>query len=225
MDETLRSTGKVAVHSNFVETSGFIAPASADLLTWRGDIGIAPGATTLGVVARLDPVKAHGVLLQAVQPLMKERNSLQIVFVGDGPELWRLKQQCRDLGFADRVLFTGSLPRHPNPHFLLDIEILPSLSEGQPNALLEAMAAARPIIATLVGGVPDLLEHEATALLVPPNDQASLRAAIRRFLSDEQLRRRCASAARQVAMDRYSEGPVVGGISSWYSDLVPGNTE
>ena len=186
----------------------------------RAELGLAPGTPLIGIVSRLEARKGHHLLFAAMQLLGGRWPGLHCVVVGDGEERRALEAQARTLGLASRVTFLGT--RHDVPRWLasLDIFLLPSLLEGAPMVLLEAMAAGVPIIATQVGGVPDLLEHETTALLVPAGETAALAAAIHQLLSDPLLARQLGDRARQEFARRFDAAITADRTEAWYDRLV-----
>jgi glycosyltransferase involved in cell wall biosynthesis len=112
---------------------------------------------------------------------------LRLVLVGDGPERAELTRQAQALGIADAVVFAGHVT-NVNPYYAMaSLFVLPSHSEGSPNVLLEALAAGVPIVATEVGGVPEVITHEANGLLAPPSSPDRLAEAMDRALSASSL--------------------------------------
>ena len=150
--------------------------------------------------ARLHPQKGHAYLLAAAA-LVPDAT---FVLAGDGPLRVELERSARELGIADRCVLLGE--RHDVPALLAasDLFVLPSLYEGLPVSVLEAMAACRPIVATGVGGTDEAVMHERTGLLVPPRDPASLAAAIRRLRADPALAQRLAQAGRERVEHEFS---------------------
>jgi glycosyltransferase involved in cell wall biosynthesis len=134
-----------------------------------------------------------------------------LVVVGDGPEERPLMALARRLGIEDRVCFAGRVT--PEHTFRLlrasDVLVLNSTYEGLPHVVIEAMWAGVPVVATNVGGTPELIEHEATGLLVPPADDRALRHAIQQLLADSGRRRTMAARAREIARTRLTLGPMI----------------
>lgn len=142
--------------------------------------------------ARLHPQKGHAYLLAAAS----EVPAATFVLAGDGPLRAELEAQARDHGVADRCVFLGERADVPDLLAVADLVVLPSLFEGLPVSVLEAMAAERPVVATAIGGTDEAISGEVTGILVPPRDPAALAAAIRRLQADPALARRLASAGR-----------------------------
>ena len=151
-------------------------------------------ASTLVFVGRLTSQKGLRVALEA----LREVPSARLQLVGDGPERERLVRLARDLGLADRVVFAGALPRDRVLRRLAGARaaILPSLWENLPHAAVEALSVGTPVVATAVGGVPEVVHDDVNGLLVPPGDPHALAGAIARIVEDSALRARLAAAAQ-----------------------------
>ena len=162
------------------------------------------GQAHVGIVANLRPVKNLDLLIDASASLIGEHPGIRITVAGEGPERGRLENRIQALGLDRQVTLAGSV--NDIPSFLegLDVAVLCSESEGLPTAVIEYMAAARPIVATSVGGVAELIRHEVTGLLVPSGDWKALAAAIDRLLADRELASRIGRAARTEALDKYT---------------------
>ena len=159
--------------------------------------GVAP---VLLFVGRLAAIKGLLVLLDAVAALRPRYPDLQLVLVGDGPDRARLEARAAEPDLAGAVRFTGYRAQAEVADDLAacDVFVLPSFAEGVPVVLMEAMAARRPVVATRVAGVAELVEDGASGLLVPPGDPVALTAAIDRLLADASLRGRMGTAGRAV---------------------------
>jgi glycosyltransferase involved in cell wall biosynthesis len=164
------------------------------------------------VVARLDPQKGHRHLLAAAQ----EVPDAVFVFAGDGPERPTLEAMARDLGVRERVRFLGERSDVPDLLAACDVFVLPSLYEGLPISVLEAMAARRPVVATAIGGTDEAVAEGETGLLVPPADPPSLAAALRRLLADGELRARLGQAGRARVVVRFSSESMVRRVMDVY---------
>jgi len=155
-----------------------------------------PSPVTICCVGRLDEVKGQHLLVEAVGALAKEGHTTKVVLVGSGPEEHTLRKRASDLGIADAIEWTGYLPDPTDVLRRSDICVLTSYNEGFPNAVLEYLAAGRPVVATVVGGVPEMVRPEVTGLLVPPGDAHALAQALKRLMTDDEARRRMGWAGR-----------------------------
>lgn len=146
------------------------------------------------VGAVVDRHKGQRILLEAARQLRDELPAALFLFVGDGPDLSRLREESAAM---DNVEWMGNRD-DPGDHLsAMDVFAFPSRSEGLGSTLLDAMDLGVPVVAADVGGIPDIVEHGRTGLLVPPNDAAALASAIRRLHDDARLRARLATAARE----------------------------
>jgi glycosyltransferase involved in cell wall biosynthesis len=148
-------------------------------------------------VCSLRPQKELETALRALGSLAPRRPTLRFVVVGDGPERGRLERLAEELGVP--TVFLGQRPNDEVPDLVaaMDVLVLTSRFEGMPLAVLEWMAAGKAIVASRVGGIPSILEHEREALLVPPRDHVAFAQAISRLLDDPAERQRLGDAARR----------------------------
>jgi len=168
----------VSVIPNGVDVERF---AGAAPLTSE-ELGAPPGTRWLIAVGRLHRQKGHLVLLEAVAPLLRANAGWRLMIVGEGPLRSELESRISALGCGDQVLLPGFRDDVPRLLKTASLMVLPSLWEGQPNVVLEALAAHLPVIATDVEGVRELVQDGVNGLLVPPGDAAGLRAAIATLL-------------------------------------------
>jgi glycosyltransferase involved in cell wall biosynthesis len=173
-----------------------------------------------GCVGRLVELKNHAAAIRALARLAVALPSLRLVLIGSGPFHERLAGLARELGIADRVLQLGE--RNDTRELLpgLDAFLMPSLTEGHSIALLEAMAAGLPIVATRVGGNPEIVSHERTGLLVPASDDGALAAALNRLVCDTDLAARLGSAARDWAIGNTSVQSMVDAYDAVYAEAL-----
>jgi glycosyltransferase involved in cell wall biosynthesis len=185
----------------------------------RRELGAAPDERLVGTVAGLRREKRVELLLEAVARLRAAGARARAVVIGDGPEEPRLRERARELGLADAA-FLGR--RDDAAHLAggLDVAVLCSDREGCPLALLEYMATGRPIVATRVGGVPELASDGVEALLVPPGDAPALAAAIGRLLADDALAAALGVAAARRQAEEFDLDAVVRGLEDLYERLL-----
>jgi glycosyltransferase involved in cell wall biosynthesis len=175
-------------------------PPRAEL---RAELGL--DGDSLVFAGRLGPQKALVVLLEALAGLP----GVRLTVAGDGPERAALERRSRELGLDGRVSFLGSVPRERVLRLFraADAAVLPSAWENFPHTVVEALAVGCPVIATAVGGVPEVVRDGENGLLVPPGDPSALRDAIARFFAEDELRERLAAAA-PGSVEGYSEESV-----------------
>jgi glycosyltransferase involved in cell wall biosynthesis len=178
------------------------------------------GPRRVGMVGNLRPVKEPETLVRAAAQVCAQHPDVTFHIAGEGELQPGLERLVRKLGMEGRFLLPGA--RADVPAFLasLDVAVLCSRSEGMSNAVLEYMAAGRPIVATAVGGNVELLTDGVTGLLVPPSDATSLATAIDRLLGDRALAARLGDAARRRARQRYSREAMVQRFEDFYANLV-----
>jgi glycosyltransferase involved in cell wall biosynthesis len=145
---------------------------------------------------------------------------LRLVIVGQGPERDALEALATELGIGAVVRFAGLRPQVPSFHYLFDVSVLCSVSEGFPNSLVEAMAAERPIVATDVGGVRDAVRDGETGLLVPPGSPTQLAEAIESLLGDPSLRQAMGKAGSRIARERFHARVVIASLQDLYDRLL-----
>ncbi|MCS6852608.1 MAG: glycosyltransferase [Gemmataceae bacterium] len=174
----------------------------------------------VGIVANLRPVKDVANFIRAAAFLRDRYPAVVFEIAGDGEMRAELEQMAAALGMTDRIHFLGTVGDVPAFLRELDVAVLTSLSEGMSNALLEYMAAARPIVATAVGGNTELIEHERTGLLVPPGDAPALAAALARLLDDPPLAERLGRQARRHVEQHYGRGHATRRFEAFLVELV-----
>jgi glycosyltransferase involved in cell wall biosynthesis len=166
-------------------------------------------------VARLDPQKGHPHLLAAAAQVPDAVFAL----AGDGPERLALEKLADRLGIRDRVRFLRDRSDVPDLLAASDVFVLPSLYEGLPISVLEAMAAERPVVATAIGGTDEVVTDGESGLLVPPANANAIASALRRLLDDEGLRARLAAAGRAVVTTDFSADEMVRRVTELYGQL------
>jgi len=209
--------GKIVEIPNFLAENAFEVAEEAVLTRQRRAWGLPDGAFAVGIVARLSPVKNHALLFKAAARLDAR---FHLVLIGDGPCRAGLEELARQLGIESRVHFAGEVVSSRNLHQNFDVSVLCSSSEGFPNSLIEAMAAARPVVATQVGGVTDAVTHGVTGILVPVDDPAPLADALRTLEADSLKRARLGEAGREAARMKFRQEIVIEKLSALYETLA-----
>lgn len=189
------------------EESGFVWPASA---TGR----------VLGTAGRLAKVKGITYLVQALAALRQEMPDIRLDIAGSGPERVSIEMEVRNLGLENHVRFLGWCSDLQPIFAGWDIFVQPSLQEGFGLATLEAMAAGLPVVATEVGGLPEIVENGKTGWLVPPKDPAALADRLRALLLNPQERRAMGAAGRTRVLEHFSARQMVTRISDLYDSLL-----
>jgi glycosyltransferase involved in cell wall biosynthesis len=182
----------------------------------RTELGLPIDQVVVGTVARLDPVKRLDVLFQALGSLP----DVSSVIIGDGPERARLMALSDRIEPTGRIHFAGQQGDVRPWLAAMDVFALSSDWEGMSNALLEAMAAGLPIVATAVGGTPDVVVDGVTGLLVPPRDSSALAKAIATLVRDPDLRRRMGQAGRERVLQHFSVERMVERTQNLYEQLL-----
>jgi glycosyltransferase involved in cell wall biosynthesis len=168
-------------------------PSHRDL---RHELGFAPGRPVVGTVTVLRPEKALDIFIRSVPLVAQEFPTLKVLIVGGGPEETSLRALVDDLGLSETVMFTGFRSDIADVLAIFDVAVLSSDYEGTPLSVMEYMAAGRPIVATGVGGVRDLVTHGVHGLLVQPRDPKALAGALVRLLRDPAMRAQMGEAGR-----------------------------
>jgi glycosyltransferase involved in cell wall biosynthesis len=184
----------------------------------RRELGLAPGQPVIGTVGNLFPVKGHTYLLQAMAGLAPRHPDLVLLLVGRPLLRQQLEAEARALGVAGRVRFLGFRDDVQALLDAMDVFVLPSLSEGLSLSLLEAMAAGLPVVATAVGGNPELVREGETGYLVPPRDPAALASAIGRLLVDRASAQAFGAAGRRRVLEEFSAERMVERYEALYAE-------
>lgn len=187
---------------------------------FRAELSIPPAVPLVGIVARLVPIKAHEVFLAAAAALAGHVPESHFVVVGDGERRSALEALSERLGLENRVHFLGWRRDLDRIYADLDVVVLCSRNEGSPVSLIEAMAAARPVVATRVGGVPDLVEDGVAGCLVPPGDADAMATAVHALLADPERRRAMGAAGRKRVAPSFSAERLLADMDRLYTDLL-----
>lgn len=185
------------------------------------ELGIDPTVPTIGFLGRLWPQKRVHDLIWAADILRISGWRLNLVIVGQGPRRPYLERFARNLDMTEFVHFLGHRADAVRLLGALDVLVLPSSFEGMPNVLLEAMAASKPVIATRIPGVVEVVEDERTGLLVPPKRPYELARALARLLSDAGLAKSLGEAGRRRIQDHFGVDTMVARYAALYDELSP----
>ncbi|MFN8009004.1 MAG: glycosyltransferase family 4 protein [Terriglobia bacterium] len=186
VDELLRihvPAKKVSMISNGINLSRFAAEGS----NLRAEFKIGPFESVVGVVARMTPEKGLIHLIEAAKSVLQEMPGTRFLLVGDGPLRNELEKKVAQLEISSQVLFVGPRQDMPEVYRTLDFFVLPSLNEGLPMALLEAMASSRAVVVTGVGEIPQLIRPSQEGLLIPPGDSRAISTALTQLMHNRNL--------------------------------------
>jgi glycosyltransferase involved in cell wall biosynthesis len=193
--------------------------------TLREEYGMAPDSPIVGVVARLEPEKGHATLLEAWGAVIEAVPAAWLLVIGEGARRDALEAQARELGIQHRVVFTGRRDDVPAVTAALDVAVLPSYREALGLSILEAMALSRPVVASNVGGIPEMIEDGVTGLLVPPHDPGALAEAIVRLLQDHQLADMLGRAGHDLVHEQFCIERMMAAIEEIYATAAEGRQE
>jgi len=207
----------VTIHSG-VDFSGFKKTGSFKNRI-REELGIPNGEPVIGTVGRLVPIKGHEYMIRAFALLMNEYDNLWLILVGDGFLGHYLKTLCKELEIKEKVVFAGWRSNVPDFLSLFDIFVFPSLNEGMGRVLVEAMAAGKPIVASNVGGIPDMVKDGQNGLLVPVANVKALAKSIDFLLTNPEKRKEMGGKGRKMAT-QYGSDSMVQKIDQLYQDLL-----
>ncbi|MCB1069703.1 MAG: glycosyltransferase family 4 protein [Verrucomicrobia bacterium] len=200
---------RITIVHNGIQLDRYRRRPEPDIRAGREKLGIDPGALVIGTLTRLREEKGNRTLIAAMPAILARHPGAMLVIGGDGPERAALEQQVRELGIANRVLFAGFVKAGADLLTLFDLMAIPSLSEGLSYAGAEAMACGVPVVASDVGGLPELLDRGTCGVLVPPGDAGALAAAIADLLSDpariETLRAAGLKRAEAFSIETYAK--------------------
>ena len=185
-----------------------------------GELGLPAETPMVTIVARLVPIKAHEVFLRAARLVLETHPTSRFLVVGDGERRAALEVLTAELGLGAYVRFLGWRRDLERIYADSTVVALTSRNEGSPVSLIEAMAAGRPVVATRVGGVPDLVADGVTGRLVPPDDPAALADALAALLRDPERRRALGAAGRARVVPAFAAARLVEDVDALYTELL-----
>ncbi|MHB8773439.1 MAG: glycosyltransferase family 4 protein [Syntrophales bacterium] len=224
IEEGLRQDGFTAAGiiriPNFVDFSVFSPGEDGTKAAAKRSMGFGE-ADLVTFSGRFVPRKGIIFLLRAWRDVVAEKKDARLLLLGDGPLREEMTRAAREIGIADSVIFRGQVNAVAEYLRVTDLFVLPSLQEGMPNALLEAMACGLPVVATRIGGVVDIVADGENGILVEPGNPADMSAAILRLLRDPALTRRISAAARATVERSYSLDSIGKRYLALYRALIP----
>jgi glycosyltransferase involved in cell wall biosynthesis len=186
----------------------------------RKEFSLEQDDIVIGFIGRIVPAKGLEYLLNALPYLKEEFKSIKLLIVGEGSLVEELKARAKKNNIFDNILFTGRRRDIPDILASINIFVMPSIAEGLPNALLEAMAMGKPIVTTEVGGIPEIVKNGFNGLLVPPRDTLSLSKAIKELISNDRLAAKLGQAARDLVHDNLSIKAIAQKWQSLYLSIL-----
>lgn len=208
---------KVKVINNGVDIARFEVTSNNSPI--KNSLGLREDEKIIGTVGRLTEEKGHIYLFRAFERVNKELPNTRLLIVGDGPHLQDFKSQVTSLKLENKVIFTGTRNDIPEMLNIMDVFVLPSLNEGLPMALLEAMAAKSPVIATKVGAIPKVIENGKSGFLVEPGAVDALYQKITRILSNPEEARLLSNNAFEKINNEFSSRKMANQYMEIYNQL------
>lgn len=199
------SREKIEVIYNSISLERF-NPGTVERTTVRRELGIEGDNIAIGTAGSINQGKGVFDLLSAVHSLMEKYPNVRLIFVGDGPEKTRLEQEAQRLSMHDEVIFPGERQDMERMYAAMDIFVLPSTCrEAFGMVLIEAMAMGKPVIATTMGGIPEIVDDKVNGILVPPQDPDAISQAIARYIEDGAFSRKVALEGRTMVEQKFSD--------------------
>jgi len=193
---------------------------SYDILAKRRELGMSENVILIGNVARLVPEKGHLFCLESFKIVVDKFPNAKLFIIGDGILKPDIEAKINELNLNNNVIMLGYRRDVAEILASLDISLHTSIWEGTPVAIIEAMLMAKPIIASRVGGIPELIEDGSTGILVSPYDKEALAQAIMRLINDKAQASKMGEAARQSAQDKFNLELMIKNITKIYDSLV-----
>jgi glycosyltransferase involved in cell wall biosynthesis len=214
--------GVAAEKTTVIDNGVFHTPSPANVPPLSAELGL-DGKRLIGSVGRLSTEKGHRFLLEALPGVLARVPDCALVLAGDGPERSALASLARDLGIAEQVHFLGVRRDISNVLSSLEIFVLPSLAEGSPLALIEAMMAQKAIVASMVGSIPQMLQDKVSAMLVPPGDVSTLSSTITTLLEQGEVCKTLGRNAKCTSEERFSADRMAERYATVYRELLSGS--
>ncbi len=191
---------------------------NSDQIKKKKEFNIKTDEKIVGMISRLDPIKGSGYLIEAASEVVAKFPNIKFLVVGDGVLKEKLEQRVKELGIKEKFIFTGWREDVGQILPILDICVLPSLNEAFGRILLEAQAYGIPVVATKVGGIPEVVKDNETGILVPSKDISSLAGAITILLNDDLKRLKMAQAAKAWVGERFNQDKMIKKINNIYKE-------
>lgn len=223
-ESEIKSTGvnseKVVVINNCIDTRIYARINGFEKKRIKNDLGIPEKAFLIGSIGRLHTKKGFNVLLQSFKKIKESIPNSWLIIVGEGELRESLEEIAQDLEISEFTIFTGILNNIPEILGIIDVFVMSSHSEGMPLVILEAMASQLPVVATSVGGIPEVISNNQTGLLIPPNDPGSIVDRVIQIYNDNNLSKSLGKAGQERIKFSFDVIPITNQIENLYSDLL-----
>ncbi|MCK5512598.1 MAG: glycosyltransferase family 4 protein, partial [Thermodesulfovibrionia bacterium] len=185
----------------------------------RNELRVGQDTMLVGMIGRLEPVKGPEYFIEAIYFITEKFPEVRFLIAGDGALRNELEFRCKKLNIFDKLIFTGWREDVPEILSVLDIVVVPSLNEAVGRILIEAGACGKPVVATRVGGIPEVVQDNQTGILVPPRDAYELARAVISLLEDKNKRQKMGETAKNWVDDKFSASRMVKGFSDLYDEM------
>ncbi|MEE8574292.1 MAG: glycosyltransferase [Thermodesulfobacteriota bacterium] len=210
----------VEVIYNGIDVERFTESGDSERAEVRKELGLAADTPVVGMIARLSKQKGHTYMLKALKEVKKTVPALKAIVAGDGPLKDEITTEANSLGLARDVIFLGARRDVPRLLKAMDIYLMPSLWEGHPIALLEAMASGLPVVAARVGGVPNVITDGVDGILIDPEDTAALISSMTELLIDSERAASIGAEAAKCIAAKFSAGAMVSKMERLYTEVT-----
>jgi len=220
--ENLIAAYKISPQRIKVVKMGLLINPQDEIVSWaslRNKLNLDSSGPFIGCIGRLSPEKGQIYLLRAIPEVLQQFPLARFLFIGDGPDRYKLESSAKELGINGRVIFGGWRNDVDQLIGLLDLVVIPSITEGLPLVALEALEKKKALIASRVGGLPEVIKDMQTGLLVIPEDPASIQEAIILLLRNPELRRTLGENGYQFVRDQFSIDNMVDQTEKVYQAL------
>ena len=214
---------KIVVIPNGIKKGATPLLSNGQARAMRQSLGLGPSEHIVGTIGRLVWKKGHEHFLEAASTVLRQEPNTTFVMVGDGPRRRELEQYAQDLGIAQQVRFLGQRVDTQKLLSIFDTFVLPSVIEGMPNALLEALAASRPVVVTDVGGNGEIVTDGQTGIIVPPRDPLVMAESIIRLLRDRDLARQLGLNGAHFVTEHFHFDRTLDAMQSLYEEVLSEN--